>query len=219
MEKQVFIPETKPIAILPCTITDPNAMINLYKGTYQGTYERIETNQSIIFIPKKGFRLKMHELPDPYGSYMCTTYDNKRRRKINLIPERLKSKYEASSPLTGKIPVQFSYDYEFNRVLCCTGTSFVPKLQWAGCGSVLDCKIKSVCFEEDRCEPRLASNGNGVSKWVDPGPLPKGCAGWKLRDDDPNGDHGIFKCSSPGVSQYQPYLLNRGNICKIIILH
>jgi hypothetical protein len=176
----------------------------------------IETNQSIQFRPRKGFILKLGELSDPFGTYMCTTQDNKIRRTLHLIPERLKAKHDIlnSNHLHGKVQVDISYDFEYNRILCCTGGSpYIPKLQWAGCGSVLDCKIKSVCFEEDQCEPRLGGESGSVTHWLDPGPLPRGCAGWKLRNE-PNGDYGIFKCSTPGVSQYQPYILNRGNICK-----
>lgn len=74
--------------------------------------------------------------------------------------------------------------------------------------------MKSACFEEDRCEQRLGNSGYNPTKWIDPGPLPPGCSGYRLRDD-PNGDFGLFKCSTPGIAQYQPYLLNRGNICKL----
>lgn len=126
----------------------------------------------------------------------------------------LKAKYDSINHVNGKIPVYFSYEYEYNRVLCCTGTNFIPKLQWAGCGSILDCQVKSACFEEDRCEQRLGNSGYNPTKWIDPGPLPPGCSGYRLRDD-PNGDFGLFKCSTPGIAQYQPYLLNRGNICKL----
>jgi len=33
VEKEVFIPEEKPIAVLPCTVTNPMAPIHLYKGS------------------------------------------------------------------------------------------------------------------------------------------------------------------------------------------
>lgn len=188
-----------------------------------------------MFRPRKGFIIKMHELPDPFGTYICATPDNKRRRKVHLMyvqvfnvslifrrfqfqclvssPERFRQKYDDGNNYGAKVPVHLSYDYEYSRMVCCNQANpnngdvghvnaLAPKLQWAACGSVLDCKIKSVCFDEDRCRDNY--------KWLDPGPLPRGCTGWKLTE----GDFGIFKCSTPGVTQYQPFLLNRGNMCK-----
>ncbi len=154
-------------------------------------------NESLLFRPRKGFILKMHELLDPFGTYYCSASpDNNRRRKVHLIPERFRQKYDDSTNFgeNNKVPVHLSYDYEYNRMLCCNNginnNALAPKLQYSACGSVLDCKIKSVCFEEDRC-------GDIRHKWMDPGPLPRGCAGWKL-NDGPDGDFGILKCSTPG---------------------
>jgi hypothetical protein len=165
-------------------------------------------NESIAFRPRIGFILKINELPDPFGTYMCLTPDKRGRRKVHLIPEQLKSKYDESSAYgTNKSPLHISYDHEYNRMVCCSGSAVTPKLQWASCSSVLDCKIKSVCFEDDRCE-------ESGRRWVDPGPVPKGCAATALTDGR---DHGIFRCSTQGGnSQYQPYLLNRGHICETL---
>lgn len=152
----------------------------------------------------------MSELPSPFGTYVCATKPNvygtpKKTRRIHLIPEAFRYKYqneEATDDNNSK-DVRISYDFQYNRMLCCNNgsTDKTPRLEWAGCGSLLDCQIKSVCFDQQRCgAPTLKSRSPMVLI-----PTPRGCSAQPLEEES-----GIFKCS--GI--YQPYLVNRGNVCK-----
>lgn len=75
---------------------------------------------------------------------------------------------------------------------------------------MLDCEIKSACFNEDTCDDSITGKDlNGWSK--DVSHVPKGCVAHRLKLES---DSGLLQCTAPGTSLYQPYLLNRGNICK-----
>lgn len=86
-EKKLFVAETKEHAYIPCGVSDSTAAVTLYRGNQWGTFYPVPTNGSISYNPRKGFKIRFKDFLDPWGTYLCVSDGNKKRRKVHLIPE------------------------------------------------------------------------------------------------------------------------------------
>lgn len=73
---------------LPCTVSDPAARVTLLKRERDGSFAEVPQNDSVIFVPSKGFLINFREIKNPWGTYHCREEEGKNTLQVLLLPEK-----------------------------------------------------------------------------------------------------------------------------------
>jgi len=135
-------------AAIPCSVSNPNVQVSLYKLHGERLIRPVTTSDdAIVYDARKGFRINLKKVEDPEGRYICTARYN------DLI---IDVEYTITSTIPSKSPPPENYE-EFKQrpEETCKGESCKQCDTHTDCPPMMNCytdyKCRDPCTENIRC--------------------------------------------------------------------